>query len=188
MASKVNAGNLKKGNFVDKDGRIYLVVETDFNYRGRGSAIVKVKFKDVEGGGYKSFTFKSDDILNLIDVEVRKMQYLYREKETLVFMDVRSFEQFGYPVSSAGEIVNFLKEGEEYYVYFFESKILSIRPPKSVKLQVVETEEAVKGDRVQGAKKPAKVETGITVMVPLFIKKGDFIVINPETGEYIERA
>ena len=168
MASKVNAGNLKKGNFVEKDGRIYFVADTDFNYRGRGSAIVKAKFKDVEEGGYKSFTFKSDDVL--------------------IFMDSRSFEQFEHPASSAGKLVNFLKVGEEYYVYFWEGRILSIKPPQSVKLQVVETEEAVKGDRVQGAKKPAKVETGIIVMVPLFIKKGDLIVVNPETGEYIERA
>ncbi len=186
--AKINAGNLKKGQFVEIDGKIHLVVDTEFNYRGRGSAIVKAKFKNVETGGYKSQTFKTDDILNTLDVEIRKVQYLYKERDNLVFMDSSTYEQYEYPVKSAEEILPYLREGDEYYVYFFEGKVLSIRMPQSVKLKVVQTEDAVKGDRVSGAKKPAILETGVKVMVPLFIKKGDLIVVNPETGEYIQRA
>ena len=173
--AKVNAGNIKKGDFVKREGKIFIVVETDFNYRGRGSALVKVKFKDVKSGGHKTFTFKTDDILQTLDVEVKKMQYLYKEKSNLIFMDLLTYEQFSYPISSESKLVNFLKEGEEYYVYFYKGEILSVKPPKSVNLRVIKTEDAVKGDRVSGAKKPAIVETGIKVMVPLFIKKGEII-------------
>ncbi len=186
--AKVNAGALKKGVFIKKEGKIFLVSETEFNYRGRGSALIKAKFKSLEDGKYKSFTFKSDEILETIDVEVKKVQYLYKEKDKLVFMDPFTFEQYEFPLKSAEELTPYLKEGEEYYAYFYEGKILNIKPPKTVKLKVVKAEEAIKGDRVSGAKKPVVVETGVKVMVPLFIKKGDIIVVNPETGEYIERA
>lgn len=186
--AKIEVSSLKKGDFVRVEEEIYMVSDTEFNYRGRGSALVKIKLKNIQDGKYKTFTFKSGEILEAIDVEVKKIKFLYKEKDELIFMDPFTYEQYSLSSKAVENLVPFLKEGEEYYAYFYGGSILNIKMPKTVKLKVINAEEAVKGDRVSGAKKPVIVETGVKVMVPLFIKKGDIIVINPETGEYVERA
>ena len=116
------------------------------------------------------------------------MQYLYKDNENLYFMDERNYNQFSIPISVVGDVSRFFKEGEKMYVYLHDDKPLSVRPPLSVKLKVVDSENAVKGDTVTGAKKPVRVETGVTVMVPLFVKVGETITVNPETGEYTGRV
>ncbi len=148
---------------------------------------MRTKLKNVVTGKNIDFTFKSNEFVESIEVSSIEMQYLYKDNENAYTMDT-AYEQHTIPLAVVGDIVNYLKEGETIFVYMYQDKPLTIRPPAAVRLKVIETEDAVKGDTVSGAKKPAVVETGATVMVPLFIKQGEMIVVNPETGTYSERA
>lgn len=184
---KVNAGNLKKGDFIEYQGEIYQVQKTEFYSPGKGSALMKTKIRGIVSGKGIDYTFKSNEIVETLSVNSVEMQYLYKDAESLYFMDERTCNQFALPLSSAGRLANFLKEGEKCYVYLYKDEPLALRFPLSVKLKVIETDEAVKGDTVSGATKPAIVETGAVINVPLFIKPGDVIAVNPETGNYTER-
>ena len=185
---KVNAGNLKKGSFIMHQGNICQVAKTEFYSPGKGSALMRTKLKNISTKKNVDYTFKSNEIIELLDVETKEVQYLYADNENLYFMDPQSFVQYQLSRNIGGGIASFMKEGMNCYIYLRDDKVLNIRPPQSVKLKVIKAEDAIKGDRVGGAKKPVTVETGVEVMTPLFIKKGDFIIINPETGEYVERA
>ncbi|MCX7881262.1 MAG: elongation factor P [Patescibacteria group bacterium] len=185
---KINAGNLKKGDFISYQGEIWQVQKADFYSPGKGSALMKTRIKNLISGKNVDYTFKSNEDVEIMEVEAVEVQYLYKDEENLYFMNERNFNQFTISLKVVGEMANFLKEGERYFIYLWQDKPLALRPPMSVKLKVIETEEAVKGDTVTGAKKPAKIETGVIVMVPLFIKKDDVIMINPETGEYVQRV
>jgi elongation factor P len=179
-----NAGNLKKGDFINYQNEIWQILKADFYSPGKGSALMRTKIKNQKTGKVIDATFKSNEAVEVLPVEVREMIFLYKDNDNLYFMDERSFEQFSLPLSVVGDIAFFLKENARVYTLVFDDKIINIRPPASVVLSVIETEDAIKGDTVTGAKKPAIVETGAKVMVPLFIKKGDLISINPENGEY----
>lgn len=185
---KINAGNLKKGEFVFYQNQIWQVQKAEFYSPGKGSALMKAKIKNVLSGKNIDYTYKSNEQVETVDVESVEMQYLYKDNEYLYFMNERTYNQYTVPLEVVGKIAQFLKEGEKYFVYLYNDKPLTIRPPMSVRLKVVETEDAAKGDTVTGAKKAATVETGVVVMVPLFVKKGDVVTVNPETGEYGERV
>ncbi len=184
----MNAGNLKKGDFVFYQAEIWQVQKADFYSPGKGSALMKTRIKNVKTAKNIDVTYKSNESVDTVDVESVEMQFLYKDAENVYFMDNRSYNQYSLPLDIVGNVANYLKEGENYYIYLHDEKPLSMRPPMSVHLKVIETEDSVKGDTVSGAKKPAKVETGVTVMVPLFVKVGDTITINPETGQYGERV
>jgi len=185
---KTNAGNLKKGEFILYQGAIWQVQKADFYSPGKGTALMKAKIKNLISGKNIDYTLKSNESVDILPVEVIEMQYLYKDKDIIYLMDERTYNQYSLARNIVGDIANFLKEGTKHYVYMYDDKPLTIRPPMSVRLKVLETEDAVKGDTVSGAKKQAKVETGVMVMVPLFIKTGDTITVNPETGQYGERV
>ncbi|MFQ5452266.1 MAG: elongation factor P [Candidatus Paceibacterota bacterium] len=185
---KKSAGTLKRGNFIKLSGEVLQVLRTQRNFRVRGSANIKVRIRNVSSGAVQDKNFKADNSVELIDVETRPLQFLYKDTQTLHFMDSVSFEQYHVSAQIAGSFVKFLKEGEKIHIALHENKPLSIIPPKSVKLKVTQAHTAAKGDTATGAKKTVVVETGARVKVPLFIKKDETIVINPETGEYVERA
>lgn len=185
---KINAGNLKKGDFIIYQGEIWQVQKAEFYSPGKGSALMKTKIKNIISGKNIDTTFKSNEGVDLVEVLSIEMQYLYKDEENLYFMEEETFNQYSIPIKRVGKIANFLKEGTKVYVYLHEDKPLTIRGPMSVKLKVIKTEIAVKGDTVSSAKKPAILETGATIMVPLFIKEGEVVLVNPETGEYMERA
>lgn len=185
---KTNAGQLKKGEFILSQGAIWQVQKADFYSPGKGSALMKARIKNLLSGKNVEYAYKSNEQLETIEVESVEMQYLYKDNLNLYFMNERSYSQYSVPLSVVGEIANFLKEGAKYFVYLHDDKPLTIRPPMSVHLKVTETEDSIRGDTVTGAKKPAKLETGVTVMVPLFIKVGDTVTVNPETGQYGERV
>lgn len=185
---KTNAGSLKKGEFIYYQNEIWQIQKAEFYSPGKGSALMKLKIKNVITSKNIDYTYKSNEQVETVDVESREMQYLYKDHESLFFMDERTYNQYQVPLSLVGSAADFFKEGNKYFVYIHNDKPLTVRPPLNVKLKVIETEDAVKGDTVTGAKKPAKVETGVTVMVPLFVRAGDTISINPETGEYVERV
>lgn len=185
---KTYAGNLKKGEFILYQNEPWQIQKTEFYSPGKGSALMKVKIKNVVSGKNVDYTFKSNEDVEVLEVQSREMQYLYKDNEHLYFMDRQSYNQYEVPLSIVSDIADYLKEEDVYYVYLFNDKPLTIRPPASVRLRVTETEDAIKGDTVSGGKKTAVVETGTTIQVPLFIKVGDVIMINPETGQYVERA
>lgn len=183
-----NAGNLKKGDFIRYQGEIWQVQKADFYSPGKGSALMKSKIKNLLSGKNIDYTFKSQENVETLEVESIEMQYLYKDNETLHFMNDRNYQQYEVPIGVVGDIAQFLKEGERHFVYLYDDKPLNIRPPMSVKLKVMETENAIKGDTVSGAKKPAKLETGVIVQVPLFVKAGEVVIVNPETKEYVGRV
>ena len=184
---KVNAGNLKKGDFVLYQSQIWQVQKADFYSPGKGSALMKTRIKNLLTGKNIEFTYKSNETVETIEVSSVEMQYLYKDSESLYFMDERTYNQYTVPITVVGDVSQFIKEGEKMFVYLHDEKPLSIRPPMSVRLKIIEAEDAAKGDTVSGAKKPAKLETGVTIMVPLFVKVGETVIVNPETGEYVER-
>ncbi len=185
---RTNAGNLKRGEFINYQNEIWQIQKAEFYSPGKGSAMMKTRLKNIVSGKNIDYTFKSNEQVETLDVESLEMQYLYKDNENIYLMDERTYNQYYLPISIVGDAANFLKEGNKYYVYFHNDRPLNIRPPMSVMLKVVETEAAIKGDTVTGAKKPAKLETGVTIMVPLFVNKGETVVVNPETGQYVERV
>ena len=185
---RTGAGDFKKGDFILHQGEAWQVQKTEFSFQGRGMAVVRIKIKSISSQKNIDLTVKSVESLELVDVSTVEMQYLYKDNVSLHFMNHKTYEQTTIPTELVGDLANFLKPGEKYYVLIHEDRALNIRPPLNVRLKVVHTEAAVKGDTVSGAKKPATLETEVTVMVPLFIKEGDIIVVNPETGEYVERT
>ncbi|MGB9707436.1 MAG: elongation factor P [Microgenomates group bacterium] len=184
----INAGNLKKGDFISYQNEIWQIQKAEFYSPGKGSALMKLKVKNIISGKTIDITFKSNENVEVVDVMSVEMQFLYKDNESLYFMDEKTFNQYSLPIKRVGQVADFLKEGLKVYVYLHDDQALTIRPPMSVRLKVVKTEVAIKGDTVTGAKKPAKLETGVTIMVPLFIKEGETVIVNPETGEYMERA
>ncbi|KKP87168.1 MAG: Elongation factor P [Candidatus Roizmanbacteria bacterium GW2011_GWA2_35_8] len=185
---KTNAGNLKKGEFVNHLGEVWQVQKADFYSPGKGSALMKARLKNLVSGKNVEYAYKSNEQVDVLDVQSVEMQYLYKDNENLYLMDERSYNQFSLPIAIVGDVCKFFKEGDKMYVYLHEDKPLTLRPPMSVKLKIIEAEDAAKGDTVSGAKKPVKLETGAMVMVPIFVKVGETISVNPETGEYTGRV
>ena len=184
---KVSAGNLKKGEFVLYNGEICQVQKAEFYSPGKGSALMRSRLKNLVSGRNVDYTYKSNESVETVDVQSIEMQYLYKDAESIYLMD-NSYEQHTLALDIVGDVVNYLKDGENVFVFMHNEKPLTLRPPASVRLKIVETEDAVKGDTVQGGKKPAKLETGAIVQVPLFIKPNEVIIVNPDSGEYVGRA
>jgi elongation factor P len=182
------AGGLKKGDFITHQGDIWQVVKTEFYSPGKGSALMHTKLKNVSTGKSFDYAFKSNENVETIDVMSIEMQYMYKDSDNMYFMNEQTYDQVSIPLAMADGFIQYLKEGDKLYVYMHDDRALSIRPPLTVRLKIVTTEDAVKGDTVTNAKKQATLETGATVMVPLFVKSGELISINPETGEYTGRA
>lgn len=185
---KMYAGGLKKSEFILYQGEIWQIQKAEHYSPGKGSALMKVRIKNVASGKTLDYAFKSNEDVETLEVETIEMQYLYKDAENLYFMDERTYNQYTVPAGIVGDAVDFFKESNKYYVFVYNDKPLSVKPSLSVKVKVIETEDAIKGDTVSGAKKAAKIETGATIMVPLFIKQGEMIVVNPETREYVERV
>lgn len=185
---KVNAGDLNKNSFINHNGEIFRVLKMEHNYRGRGSASIKTRIRNVVTQNTLDITLKPDNKVEQIDVDSIQMQYAYPSGSAFAFMNEQTYEQIEVPEEVVGDFAKYMKEGEKVYVIMHEGKPLAIRPPASVRLEVTEAQDAAKGDTATNAKKPVIVETGAEVMVPIFIKKGEVIVINPETGDYIERS
>lgn len=184
---KVDAGSIKKGDFMNHQEDIWQVLKTDFNYQGRGQANIRIRIKSVTSGKTLELNFKTTVMVETTEVDTVEMQYLYKDAENLYFMNERTYQQYSVPLTTV-EFVDYLKEGNKYFVILHGDTPISVRPPANVHLSVTSTEDAVKGDTVSGAKKNAVLETGVTVLVPLFVKVGDVVSVNAATGQYIERV
>lgn len=184
----ISATDFRKGLRVMIEGEPYVIVDFSHAKMGRGRPHTKARIKHLITGSVLERSFLSSESFELPDLETRKMQYLYNDDTGYHFMDSKTYEQVALAVDNLGDTRFYLMENEEYSILFFEGKAISLDMPASVILKVVESEPAVKGDSVTNIQKTARLETGLEIKVPLFIKEGDTVKVDTRTGEYIERA
>lgn len=185
--SSVN--EISKESIIRMNNEIYLVTESQHVNPGKGSAFVRTKLKNIKTSKTMEITFKSNESVEIVEVERRKMQYLYNNGGMYSFMDNSSYEQLDINEGLLEGKKDFLKEGLEVMVIKFEGIPLSVALPNKVTFKIIEAEPGVKGDTASGnVTKEATLETGAKIRVPLFIKAGEEIIVNTETGEYVERA
>ncbi len=184
----VSTNDLKNGMSLNLSEGLFSVVEFQHVKPGKGGAFVRTKLKNVRSGAVIERTFRADEKLEQAIVDKREMQFLYRDGSEYVFMDTVSYEQLQVPTSALGDAANYLKEGDDAILQFFGTEIVGVDLPAAVELTVAETEPGVQGDRVSGARKPATLETGLVVQVPLFVNPGEKIKVDTRSGEYLTRA
>lgn len=187
MAATTTA-DFKRGMFIKYKDEPHQIVEFQHVNPGKGSAFVRTRLKSIKTDRVQEFTYKSGEAVEELLVETKEMQYLYKEGEAYLFMDNQTYEQYTVPASLLGDFVKYLKPNDIYQIMVYEEQPIGIRLPKKVRLLVTEAHDAARGDTVGGAMKMVLVETGAEVAVPLFIKQGEVIAIDPETGTYVERA
>lgn len=178
----------KNGLKIEYEGEPYIIVEFQHVKPGKGGAFVRTKIKNLITGRVLDPTFKSGDKVGKPDMDDREMQYLYREGEHFTFMDNASYEQVVVDAEVVGDVSKWLKENTNTEVMFWNGKAIGVTLPNFVELQITECEPGVRGDTAQGATKPAKLETGATVNVPLFVNEGETIKIDTRTSSYVERV
>ncbi len=179
--------DLKKGQIFQMEGVPYRVVEYGQKVMGRGGSIVNVRIKSLIDGKVLEKTFKGNESIESADVTNRNVQYLYSDNANFYFMDQDTYEQFEMPRADMADQAGYLKEGDTVQAQFFDTRVISIELPKNVPLKVTYAEDVVRGDTANSVMKDAKVETGITIKVPSFVKVGDIISVDTSTGVYRER-
>jgi elongation factor P len=184
----IKAVNLRPGKIILFKGALHEVVEYQHVKPGKGPAFVRAKFKNLSTGSSFQETLRPDDSFDEAYIEQKDMQYLYKDDHGYCFMDEQTYEQIHVSEDLMGDSVDYLKENMTVAVKLYEGRVLSVIPPITVVLEVVETEPGLRGDTVSGATKPAKLETGKEVKVPLFVEQGQQIKVDTRTGEYLERA
>ncbi|MES9995165.1 elongation factor P [Desulfovibrio aminophilus] len=180
--------DFRRGLKIEIDGKPYEIIESEHFKPGKGGAMVRTKMRNMLTGRVEDKTFRSGEKVGRADMATQEMQYLYRDGQDYVFMDLESFEQVHVSSSTVGENGGYVKEGDKVQVLLYNGAFMELQVPASVILKVVETEPGLQGDRVSGATKSAKLETGISVNVPLFVNTGDTIKVDTRSGEYISRA
>ena len=184
----VVAGDFKNGITFDMDGTVFQVIEFQHVKPGKGAAFVRTKIKNVITGATVERSFNPTDKMPKARIDRRDMQYLYSDDDLYYFMDVETYDQMPISAETIGDALKFVKENDVCKILSFKGNVFGIEPPIFVELEVTETEPGFKGDTATGAVKPATVETGAMVKVPLFINIGDKIRIDTRTEEYMERA
>jgi elongation factor P len=183
----VSTNDLKNGMTLQLDGELWTVLDFLHHKPGKGQAVVRTKLRNVKTGNVLDRTFRADEKVGLAIVEKQDMQYLYRDGNDFVFMNTSTYDQITVPEQVAGDAANYLSEGANAVVAVYEGNAISVELPAAVVLAVAKTDPGVKGDRVSGALKPATLETGITVQVPLFVEESDRVKVDTRTGEYLTR-
>jgi elongation factor P len=179
---------MRPGQTLEIDGTLFTILGYQHVKPGKGQAFVKTKLRNLKSGGVVDKTFRADEKVNLAVLDKREMQFLYREEAGLVFMDNESYEQIHVDPALLGDSVKFLKDSTICMVPVHDGIPVGAEMPITVEMEITDTEPGMKGDRVSGALKPATVETGAIVQVPLFLDKGDRIKIDTRSGEYMSRA
>lgn len=182
------AGDFRNGVTFELDGNIFQVVEFQHVKPGKGAAFVRTKLKNIITGATVERTFNPSDKMEKAHIERKDMQYLYSDGDLYYFMDVETYEQIPLSQATIGDALKFVKENNIVKILSHKGNVFGIEPPTFVELEITETEPGYKGDTATGASKPAIVETGATIKVPLFVNQGDKIRIDTRTGEYMERA
>ena len=183
----INATELRKGVIIELENKLYQVVDYQ-HVKMKRTALARVKLRDINAGHTVERTFQSAEKLVRVRLDSRRMQYLYNDGDLYYFMDEESFEQMPLTPSQLGDALNYLKEGNSVEVSSYKGEVVSIELPITINLEVTETDPGFKGDTATGGTKPAKLETGLTIQVPLFINQGDIIKVDTRTGTYLERS
>jgi elongation factor P len=183
----ISVNELKRGQYILYQDSPHSVVDSQFVSPGKGSAFYRFRLKGLFTGRVVDFTYKSGEKVDEVNVETREAEYSYFDGENYVFIEPRSFEQFNVPAQIMGEDKAYLKEGILYRIKFYEENAVGVTLPKTIVAKVTYTEPSVKGDTVTNALKPATLDTGTIVQVPLFVNNGDELIINTESGTYVSR-
>ena len=184
----IGSGNLRKGVTIELDGELYQVLDYQHIKIGRGSAQIRLRLRDVRGGHTIERTFQAGEKFTRAHLDYRNVQYLYNDGDLYYFMDEDNFEQFPLNLSQLGDDINYMKEGMSLQVSNYKGELVGVELPITVELEVVDTEPGFKGDTATAGNKPARLETGITIQVPLFVNTGDVIKIDTRNAGYLERV
>ena len=184
----ISAGDFRNGLTVEMDNGIFQIIEFQHVKPGKGAAFVRTKLKNIISGGVVEKSFRPTEKFPQARIDRKDMQYLYSDGDLYNFMDVESYEQIALNGDTVGDALKFVKENEMVKICSHNGNVFSVEPPLFVELEITETEPGFKGDTATGATKPAVVETGATVYVPLFVELGDKIKIETRTGEYLSRV
>jgi elongation factor P len=184
----ISTSDIKNGITIKIDEGLFTVIEFQHVKPGKGGAFMRTKLRNARSGAVIERTYRSDERLEQAIIDKRDTQFLYRDGDDYIFMDQVTYDQVAVPSKSLGEASNFLKETGKAMLIQYNDEIIGIELPASVELVISETEPGVQGDRVSGARKPATLETGFVVQVPLFVGPGENIKVDTRTGEYMTRA
>lgn len=184
----IQAGDFRNGITVEIEGNVYQIIEFQHVKPGKGAAFVRTKLKNIINGGVVEKTFRPNEKFPTARIDRNDMQYLYSDGELFNFMDVNTYEQIALNADDIGDSLKFVKENEMVKVCAYNGKVFAVEPPLFVELEITDTEPGFKGDTATGASKPATVETGAVVYVPLFVEQGEKIKIDTRTGEYLSRV
>ena len=184
----ISAGDFRNGITIELDNSVYQIIDFQHVKPGKGAAFVRTKLKNIKNGGVVEKTFRPTEKCDAARIERADMQYLYSDGDLFHFMDVETYEQIALNASVIGDALKFVKENEMVKVCSHNGSVFAVEPPLFVELEITETEPGFKGDTATGASKPAIVETGAQVSVPLFVEIGEKINIDTRTGEYLSRV
>ncbi|MCD7885881.1 MAG: elongation factor P [Lachnospiraceae bacterium] len=182
------AGDFRNGVTIEMDGNIYQIIEFQHVKPGKGAAFVRTKLKNIISGGVVEKSFRPTEKFPTARIDRVEMQYLYADGDLFYFMNTETYDQIGLNKDTIGDALKFVKENELVKVCSHNGNVFAVEPPLFVELEVTETEPGLKGDTATGASKPATVETGAVVYVPLFVNTGDKLKIDTRTGEYLSRV
>lgn len=184
----ISAGDFRNGITIELDNNVYQIIEFQHVKPGKGAAFVRTKLKNIKNGGVVEKTFRPTEKCPQARIDRKDMQYLYSDGDLFHFMDVENYDQIALNADAIGDALKFVKENEMCKICSHNGNVFAVEPPLFVELEITETEPGFKGDTATGASKPAVVETGATVYVPLFVDQGDKIKIDTRTGEYLSRV
>jgi elongation factor P len=185
----ISTNEFRNGSHIEIDGAVYRIIEFQHVKPGKGGAFVRTKLRKIDDGSVQDKTFRAGEKFRPVRTESRKMQYLYDSGEAAVFMDSRDYEQVEIPLVVAGEAMKWMLPNDEVDVLFVDERPSDVQVPSAVDMKVTQTEPGVKGDTASGGgTKPATLESGVTVQVPLFIEEGESVRVDTRTGEYVSRA
>jgi elongation factor P len=184
----ISTNDLKNGMTLNLPEGLFAVVHFDHVKPGKGGSFVRTKLKNARTGAVIDRTYRGDEKLEQAVIDKREMQYLYTDGDQYVFMDNETYDQMSTPRVALGEAASYVKEGDTVILQMYDAEIVGVELPAAVELTVTATEPGIQGDRVSGARKPATLETGLTLQVPLFVNIGDRLKVDTRSGEYLTRA
>lgn len=184
----INAGNITKGSYIIFKGAPVFITKAEFMSPGKGSPVMRIKFKNVQTGSAGEFTYKTSEGVEVAEIEKKEMDYLYRDGDELVFMDPKTYDQVNIPLDLVKDQFGYLTSNLKCWIVWYKGKAIGANLPSHITLEVVDSPDSVAGNTVNAPKKTVKLETGIEAQVPLFIKVGEKIQLDTATGEYLGRV
>ena len=184
----LSVSEMHRGMVIRYDNELYEIIEYEHSKRGRGGAVARTRLRHLKTGRVIQTTFKGAENTESVFLESRPLQYLYKDADSYIFMDNERFDQFPIPAEVLGEKRQFLVEGINVIGYYQGDELIKVDLPNFVELKVVHTEPGVRGDTVSNVEKPATLESGAVIQVPLFVKEGDILKVDTRTGRYVERV